>query len=104
MTRRARKRKRSASAVRGRQWPLSQYVGTYSDPLCGDVEVTLIDGALRLRYGSGFVAPLEHWHYDTFRAKWTAEWHAPALVTFALNAEGKPTDVELMGGRFVRRP
>jgi hypothetical protein len=84
--------------------PLAQYAGTYSDPLRGDVEVTLIDGGLRLRYGSGFVGPLEHWHYNTFRAKWTAEWRAPALVTFALNAEGKPTDVELMGGRFVRRP
>ena len=65
--------------------------------------MTLVDGGLRLRYGPGFVAPLEHWHYDTFRAKWTAEWHAPALVTFGLNAEGKPTDVDLMGGRFVRR-
>jgi CubicO group peptidase (beta-lactamase class C family) len=84
--------------------PLAQYAGTYSDPLRGDVEVTLIDGGLRLRYGSGFVGPLEHWHYNTFRAKWTAEWRAPTLVTFALSEEGKPADVDLMGGRFVRRP
>ena len=98
--------KEDAKRVRGTtpSLPLAQYAGTYSDPLRGDVEVTLIDGGLRLRYGPGFVGPLEHWHYNTFRAKWTAEWHAPALVTFALNAEGKPTDVELMGGRFVRRP
>ena len=98
--------KEEAKRVRGTtpSLPLAQYAGTYSDPLRGDVEVTLIDGGLRLRYGPGFVGPLEHWHYNTFRAKWTAEWHAPALVTFALNAEGKPTDVELMGGRFVRRP
>ena len=84
--------------------PLAQYAGTYSDPLRGDVEVTVIDGGLRLRYGSGFVGPLEHWHYNTFRAKWTAEWRAPTLVTFALSEEGKPADVDLMGGRFVRRP
>jgi CubicO group peptidase (beta-lactamase class C family) len=98
--------KEEAKRVRGTtpSLPLAQYAGTYSDPLRGDVEVTLIDGGLRLRYGPGFVGPLEHWHYNTFRAKWTADWHAPALVTFALNAEGKPTDVDLMGGRFVRRP
>ena len=98
--------KEEARRVRGTtpSLPLAQYAGTYSDPLRGDVEVSLIDGGLRLRYGSGFAGPLEHWHYNTFRAKWTAEWRAPALVTFALNAEGKPTDVELMGGRFVRRP
>ena len=84
--------------------PLAQYAGTYSDPLRGDVEVSLIDGGLRLHYGSGFAGPLEHWHYNTFRAKWTAGWRAPTLVTFALNADGKPADVELMGGRFVRRP
>lgn len=98
--------KEEAKRVRGTtpSLPLAQYAGTYSDPLRGDVEVTLVGGGLRLRYGPGFVGPLEHWHYDTFRAKWTAEWHAPALVTFGLNAEGKPTEVDLMGGRFVRRP
>ncbi len=98
--------KEEAKRVRGTtpSLPLAQYAGTYSDPLRGDVEVTLSDGGLRLRHGPGFVGRLEHWHYNTFRAKWTAEWHAPALVTFALDAEGKPTDVDLMGGRFVRRP
>ena len=98
--------KEEAKRVRGTtpSLPLAQYAGTYSDPLRGDVEVTLSDGGLRLRHGPGFVGRLEHWHYNTFRAKWTAEWHAPALVTFALNAEGRSTDVELMGARFVRRP
>jgi CubicO group peptidase (beta-lactamase class C family) len=46
--------------------PLAQYAGTYSDPLRGDVEVTLIDGGLRLRYGPGFIGPLEHWHTTHF--------------------------------------
>jgi len=98
--------KEEAKRVRGTKpsLPLAQYAGTYSDPLRGDVEVTAVDGGLRLHYGPGFVGSLEHWHYNTFRAKWTAEWRAPALVTFALNAAGRPTDVELMGGRFVRRP
>jgi len=98
--------KEEAKRVRGTtpSLPLAQYAGTYSDPLRGDAEVTLIDGGLRLRYGPGFVGPLEHWHYNTFRAKWTADWHAPALVTFVLDDAGRPAGVELMGGRFVRRP
>ena len=97
--------KEEAKRVRGTtpSLPLAQYAGTYSDPLRGDAEVTLVDGGLRLRYGPGFVGPLEHWHYNTFRAKWTADWHAPALVTFVLDDAGHPAGVELMGGRFTRR-
>lgn len=83
--------------------PLAQYAGTYSDPLRGDVEVTQTGGGLRLRYGPGFVGQLEHWHYNTFRAKWAADWRAPALVTFGLDDAGRPASVELMGGRFTRR-
>jgi len=82
--------------------PLAQYAGTYRDPLHGDVEVTMANGALHVRYGSGFVGALSHWHFNTFRAKWTAEWHGTALVTFALDAAGRPTSVELLGGRFTR--
>lgn len=84
--------------------PLAEYAGAYSDPLHGDVEVTLANGVLRLRYGSGFVGSLEHWHYNTFRATWAAESRAPALATFVLDATGRPTSVELMNGRFTRRP
>jgi CubicO group peptidase (beta-lactamase class C family) len=96
--------KEDAKRVRGTtpSLPLAQYAGTYSDPLRGDVEVALIDGGLRLRHGPGFVGPLEHWHYNTFRAKWTADWHAPTLVTFVLDDTGRPARVELTGGQFTR--
>lgn len=82
--------------------PLAEYVGTYRDPLHGDVDVTMASGALRLRYGTGFVGSLTHWHFNTFRANWTADWRPPALVTFVLDAGGRPTSVELMGARFTR--
>jgi hypothetical protein len=96
--------KEEAKRVRGTtpSLPLAQYAGTYSDPLRGDVEVTLIDGGLRLRYGTGFVGSLTHWHFNTFLAKWTADWRPPVLVTFVLDPGGRPTSVELMGGRFAR--
>jgi CubicO group peptidase (beta-lactamase class C family) len=83
--------------------PLAEYVGTYRDPLRGEVDVTMANGALRLRYGTGFVGSLTHWHFNTFRAKWTADWRPAALVTFVLDASGRPASVELMGGRFARR-
>jgi CubicO group peptidase (beta-lactamase class C family) len=82
--------------------PLAEYVGTYRDPLRGDVDVTMANGALRLRYGTGFAGSLTHWHFNTFRAKWTADWRPPALVTFVLDSSGRPGSVELMGGRFTR--
>lgn len=82
--------------------PLAEYVGTYRDSLHGAVEVTIANGALRVQYGSAFVGSLSHWHFNTFRAQWAAEWRPPALVTFVLDANGRPSSVELLGGRFTR--
>ena len=83
--------------------PLDTYAGTYKDPARGQVEVTSENGTLRLRYGPGFVATLEHWHFDTFRARWTADWRGSTLVTFRLDAAtGRPVALEIMGGRFIR--
>ena len=82
---------------------LSAYAGTYSDPLHGDVVITLEGDRLHARYGSAFVGPLEHWHYDSFRARWEAAWRGTATLTFVLDADGKPTGLETMGARFTRR-
>jgi len=83
--------------------PLGNYAGTYKDPARGQVEVTLENGTLRLRYGQGFVATLDHWHYDTFRARWTADWRGSTLVTFSRDAtSGRANALEMMGGRFLR--
>ena len=101
----AARQKREAARVMGTSTsrPLKDYVGSYSDPLYGDVEVLLEDGTLRLRYGPGFAGTLEHWHYNTFRARWAAEWRPPALVNFVLDSSGRVGTLELMGGRFSRK-
>ena len=93
-------RHRATSASR----PLKDYAGDYGDPLYGDVEVRLEGDTLRLRYGPGFAGTLEHWHYNTFRARWAAEWRSPSLVNFVLDASGRVGALELMGGRFGRKP
>ncbi len=61
-------------------------------------------GQLRIQYGSAFVGTLDHWHYNTFRARWNAAWRAPELVNFVLDDDGQPTVVELLGARFMRKP
>lgn len=85
--------------------PLEKYVGTYADPLRGEIVVSMDGDALKVRYGSGFVGRLEHWHYNTFRAAWDAEWRGTGLLNFILGAaNGSPLAIEYQDGRFVRRP
>ena len=79
---------------------LSRYAGTYSDPLYGEVIVTLEGNHLRARYGGALVGTLDHWNYDTFKARWDAAWRGTALVTFHLDASGQPSILEMMGQRF----
>lgn len=81
---------------------LDRYAGTYASPLSGTVTIAVRDGRLHASYGSGFVGPLEHWHYDTFRARWDARWRGTALVTFALDSAGRVASVTLPQGTFTR--
>ena len=99
------RRKQESKRVTGTspRLPLGKYAGTYSDPLHGDVVVSLEGDRLRARYGTAFSGALEHWNYDTFRAKWDAAWRGTALLTFVLDADGQPTKLEAMGARFTRK-
>jgi CubicO group peptidase (beta-lactamase class C family) len=81
---------------------LEQYAGTYVDSLYGKAVVTYENGALRFRTSSKQAGSVEHWHYDTFRVNWDAAWRGSPLVTFALGADGKPSEVR-MGGAVLRR-
>jgi CubicO group peptidase (beta-lactamase class C family) len=83
--------------------PLSAYAGTYSDLLHGDVVITVEGDRLRARYGGAYAGPLEHWHYDSFRATCDAAWRGTATLTFVLDADGKPTGLEAMGARFTAK-
>jgi len=74
---------------------LEKYVGTYRNDLYGDVKVTNENDKLKLGFGSAFSSGLEHWHYDTFRAKFVAAGVTNAYVSFALNAQGKTETVTL---------
>jgi len=66
-----------------------QYAGTYTNDLYGEVKVTNENGKLNFRFGPAFTSGLEHWHYNTFRARFRGAVASTAFVTFALNAQGK---------------
>jgi len=85
--------------------PLLAYAGEYTDPLFGAVEVS-IDPAgpsLRARYGAAFTGNLEHWNFDTFRARWDAKWRGISPASFILDANGRPAELRMMGAVFRRK-
>ncbi len=74
---------------------LAEYAGNYKNDLYGEVKVTHNTGKLSMRFGPAFTSDLEHWHYDTFRAKFVAAGVSYAYMTFALNAQGKTETLTL---------
>jgi hypothetical protein len=100
----AQQKKAEASRVMGTKpsLPLARYAGTYRDPILGDVTISEQGGALKAQYYGGFVGPLSHWHYDTFKATWDARWRGTSLVTFQLNAQGQVASVTTDQGTFTR--
>jgi hypothetical protein len=101
-----RRAREEASRVRGTSpsHGLDAYVGSYSDTLYGEARVNRENGALILEVGPSFVGELEHWHFDTFRARWRDLQLGRAWVEFRLNREGKVTEMEVEGwGVFHRK-
>lgn len=72
---------------------LEQYAGTYTNEMYGEMKVAAEAGKLTLRFGSNRVADLEHWHYDTFQARWRDPLFGKTLVTFRLDPRGKAEEV-----------
>jgi CubicO group peptidase (beta-lactamase class C family) len=76
---------------------LDQYAGSYQDEMYGEAKVIEEQGKLTLRYSETFSGVLEHWHYDTFRVKWSNPVLTEAFVTFTLNAQGKVEEMKVSG-------
>ena len=87
---------------------LEQYAGIYADSMYGEIRVRADNGKLRMDRGPAFKGELEHWHFDTFRARWSARNLGTAFVTFRLNALAKVDELQMdLGGApttFKRRP
>jgi CubicO group peptidase (beta-lactamase class C family) len=76
--------------------PLERYAGTYADSLYGAMTVTHERGRLTLRRGTRS-GVLEHWHYDTFRARWADAWQGTSMATFIIGSRGTPDRLEIAG-------
>jgi CubicO group peptidase (beta-lactamase class C family) len=99
--------KRLAQRVMGTKpsLALGRYAGVYSDSMYGDATIRLVNGALRMTYGTTYDGELEHWHFDTFRAKWQNRAAGQSFVTFALGPDGQVHSVDFEGiGSFGRKP
>jgi CubicO group peptidase (beta-lactamase class C family) len=83
--------------------PLDAFVGVYADILYGEAEITLENGALRLSVGPSFLGTLEHWHFDTFRARWDDSQLGRAWVEFRLDRAGKVEEVDIQGWRAFQK-
>ena len=81
---------------------LEQYAGTYSDSLYGTRRVIFENGGLRLRYSPSYAATLEHWQYETFRARPDDPWAGSGMVTFIVGPAGVPSRLEAGGVTFRR--
>jgi CubicO group peptidase (beta-lactamase class C family) len=99
--------RRSAQRVAGTRpsLPLENYAGVYADSMYGDARITMENGKLRATFGTMFDGELEHWHFDTFRAKWKARNMGRSMLTFSLGSDGKVRSVDFEGlGTMNRRP
>jgi CubicO group peptidase (beta-lactamase class C family) len=84
---------------------LEKYAGAYQNEMYGEATVALENGALMVRYNTTFNGKLEHWHYDTFQAKWSNTLVGKGLVNFTLDAQGKIVEMKIEGlAEFKRAP
>lgn len=87
--------------------PLEEYAGTFTDPMYGEVTVSLEPEGLVLRRGPHYTGDLEHWHHDIFRATWRSPGLAAIVgevfVTFRLDARGRVPEVEVEHMTTFRR-
>jgi hypothetical protein len=77
--------------------PLAGYAGRYRDPWYGEATIAAEDGhlVLRLPRSPSLTGDLEHWHFDTFVARWRDRTVPDAFVTFALRPDGTVDAVKM---------
>ena len=81
---------------------LADYAGKYSDPLYGDVEITVTGNQLSININNFVKATLDHWHYDTFRGWFEKKWYGKAIASFTIGTDGKISKVNLEGMDFKK--
>ena len=85
--------------------PLDQYAGVFADSMYGEVHVRAREGKLAASIGPFYTGTLDHWHFNTFRARWDNPVLGRVFLTFIIDAKGKPDALEVEElGTFRRKP
>ena len=84
--------------------PLDGYAGVYAHDVFGTLRIEEENGALVLYYSPAYVADLEHWHDDVFRADWRRPGAGRPFLTFTLDERARIPHLVLDGfGTFERQ-
>lgn len=82
---------------------LSEYVGTYEDPLYGKVVISYDNNELSfLVNNNSSTGKLSHWNYNSFKAEFIKKWYGKSDLQFLLNTEGKVDGLNLDGFQFKK--
>lgn len=77
---------------------LSAYIGTYTDPMYGQLQVSLENEALQISFEKAplLSANLAHWHFDTFEIVWddTHAWFDFGTLQFLLDNNLKVEEIK----------
>ncbi|GAB4050513.1 serine hydrolase [Spirosoma litoris] len=84
--------------------PLAAYVGSYTNPLYGKVDLTLKDGRLYATINNLLTGYLNHWHFDTFQLTYDQFWNGKDLVSFSLDPKGKVAKLSGAGMELTKAP
>lgn len=82
---------------------LTAYAGTYTDPLYGELTISVQNTSLQVSVNNTARATLEHWHYDTFRGYFDKRWWGKVNATFTLDNQGKVSTVAFAGMEFRKK-
>lgn len=83
--------------------PLEAYAGRYSDPFYGSVNVTVVNGGLKADFGSGLIADLGHWQFDTFMGTWNKDWWDQSIFQFQLSPVAAEVQTLTVDGAILRK-
>lgn len=64
--------------------------------------ITTNSSALNLEFGAQRQGDLTHWHFDTFRARWSDVRLEPSLVVFLPDGSGGVSALRAFGLTFAR--
>ena len=83
--------------------PLSSYVGRYSDPFYGAVDIAIVDGQLKAILNKDLSADLSHWQFYTYMAAWIRNWWSDSPVTFRMSPVSSDVESVTIRGAVLRR-